>query len=229
MRVIMFPYFVKQSRNLTFFLKNTVKYALWIYCSSETFTNVIGYPALVSGKSMQPTLNPTSKWCGSSSWIERWFFCDWVWLNCWRARNLDITRGDLIVYISPKEPNEYLIKRVIAMEDDIVDTNGKYDLSRLKIPAGHVWVHGDNRKVSVDSNTYGPVSLGLVVGVASQIIWPPDRVSDLDEDSNYHHLHEDTRVTKKEDLIPSSSYRGYIDHEKSLLYKLKVLKNFIFN
>ena len=70
-----------------------------------------------------------------------------------RGDHSNISRGDIIVYISPKTPNEYLIKRVIATEGDIVDTNGKYTLPRLRIPDGHVWVHGDNRSVSVDSNT----------------------------------------------------------------------------
>lgn len=234
---MMFPYFVKYSRNsknrltmknVSIFLKNTFKYTLCFYCSLETLTNVVGYPAFINGKSMQPTLNPTTP-VSSDSWFKSWFLSDMVWVNCWRARNFDIRRGDLIVYISPKAPNETLIKRVIATEGDIVDTNGKYDLSRLRIPAGHVWVHGDNRRLSVDSNTYGPVSLGLVIGVASQVIWPLDRVSDLDKDSSYHYLHEDTYVTKKEDLLSSNSHHGYISQERSWMYKLKVLKNFIFD
>ena len=80
---------------------------------------------------------------------------DWVWVDCWRARQGKIKRGDVVVYISPKNPNEYLIKRVIALEGDIVETEScysSYPLSRLRIPGGHVWVHGDNRGISVDSN-----------------------------------------------------------------------------
>ena len=130
----------------------TLKYAIVGYCVEETFLNFIGYTASINGRSMQPTLNPKSTG-EPSSWVEKWIMSDWVWVNCWRAHKLDIGRGDIIVYISPKTPNEYLIKRVIATAGDIVDTNGKYELSRVRIPAGHVWVHGDNRNISVDSNT----------------------------------------------------------------------------
>lgn len=67
------------------------------------------------------------------------------------------------------------------------------------------------------------MSLGLVVGVASHIIWPLRRASRLDINADYAYLHEDTTVTKKEEL-QSSVY-----DEKSMFYGLKVLKNFIMN
>ena len=133
------------------FIGLTIKYFVAGYCVEETFSNFIGYPASINGRSMQPTLNPTAT-AEPGSWADKWIRSDWVWVNCLRARQLDIDRGDIIVYISPKTPKEYLIKRVIATAGDIVDTNGKYELSRVRIPAGHVWVHGDNRNISVDSN-----------------------------------------------------------------------------
>lgn len=203
----------------------TFKCAFFGYCLEEATLNLVGYPASINGRSMQPTFNPVTFGDNDSdSWVSKWIMSDWVWVNCWRARqHCNISRGDIIVYVSPKTPNEYLIKRVIAVEGDIVDTNGKYPLSRVRIPDGHVWVHGDNRNISVDSNVYGPVSLGLVVGVASHIIWPLRRASRLDINADYAYLHEDTTVTKKEEL-QSSVY-----DEKSMFYGLKVLKNFIMN
>lgn len=203
----------------------SLKYVLFGYCLNEAALNLIGYPASINGRSMLPTFNPTAVGDRESdSWIYKWIISDWVWVNCWRVRHhCNISRGDIIVYISPKTPGEYLIKRVIATEGDIVDTNGKYPLSRVRIPDGHVWVHGDNRNISVDSNTYGPVSLGLVVGVATHIIWPLSRVSRLDSNAVYEYLHEDTTVTRKEELQPS------VYEDKSILYRLRVLKNFIMN
>ena len=46
-------------------------------------------------------------------------------------------------------------------------------LHLLQIPRGHIWLEGDNKAVSVDSNSYGPVPYGLI---RSRLLF---RVSDL--------------------------------------------------
>ena len=77
---------------------------------------------------------------------------------------------------------------------------------------------------------YGPVSTGLVIGVASHVIWPPSHRSTLSRHSNYHYLHRDTTVTKHEELQDSSRGEGVTyNEEKSLMFRLKVLKNFIIH
>lgn len=48
-----------------------------------------------------------------------------------------------------------IIKRVSALEGDVVDFQGK----RYKIPEGHCWVLGDNPAKSGDSRHYGAVPL----------------------------------------------------------------------
>ena len=43
------------------------------------------------------------------------------------------------------------------------------------VPPGHVWVEGEHpegSRWSVDSNTYGPVPLGLLVGRVEAVVWP---------------------------------------------------------
>lgn len=47
--------------------------------------------------------------------------------------------------------------------------------SSVTLDKGSCWVEGDNARNSLDSNAYGPISLGLVVGTASHVIWPPER------------------------------------------------------
>uniref|UniRef100_A0A674APE3 Peptidase S26 domain-containing protein n=1 Tax=Salmo trutta TaxID=8032 RepID=A0A674APE3_SALTR len=45
----------------------------------------------------------------------------------------------------------------------------------LRVPDGHFWIQGDHQGHSLDSNSFGPVSLGLVHVRASHIFWPPNR------------------------------------------------------
>lgn len=47
------------------------------------------------------------------------------------------------------------------------------------IPAGEVWVMGDNRNNSRDSRWFGSIPESTIVGRASARIWPPDRLDGL--------------------------------------------------
>lgn len=43
----------------------------------------------------------------------------------------------------------------------------------IQVPLGHIWVEGDAEPgETLDSNTYGPVSVGLVVGRITHILKP---------------------------------------------------------
>lgn len=84
------------------------------------FCDTVGYVAKVEGISMQPALNPDLR------------YPDYVFLNRWVIRNQDIKRGDIVCITSPKAPNQTLIKRVVGLSGDIVDTHG-YKLSVLQV------------------------------------------------------------------------------------------------
>ncbi|NWT92820.1 IMP2L protease, partial [Urocynchramus pylzowi] len=75
---------------------------------------------------------------------------------------------------SPRNPEQKIIKRVIALEGDIIKTIG-YKKKYVKVPHGHIWVEGDHHGHSFDSNAFGPVSLGLLHARATHILWPPQR------------------------------------------------------
>ncbi|XP_007903324.1 mitochondrial inner membrane protease subunit 2 [Callorhinchus milii] len=128
-----------------------------------TILDRVAYIAKVEGASMQPSLNPSGR---KSS--------DVVLLNRWSVRNYEVHRGDIVSLVSPKNPEQKIIKRVIALEGDIIRTMG-YKNRYLKVPNGHFWIEGDHHGHSFDSNAFGPVSLGLVHARASHIIWPPSR------------------------------------------------------
>ncbi|GIY25259.1 mitochondrial inner membrane protease subunit 2 [Caerostris darwini] len=82
---------------------------------------------------------------------------------------------------SPRDPDEKLIKRVIAVEGDTVKASDM--LRYVSIPAGHCWVEGDHTAHSMDSNYFGPVSVGLIFAKASHIVWPPSRWRKLSSDT----------------------------------------------
>ncbi|XP_045144877.1 mitochondrial inner membrane protease subunit 2 [Echinops telfairi] len=146
-----------------------------------------------------PSLNPG----GSQS-------SDVVLLNHWKVRNFEVQRGDIVSLVnmkgfhllgmdlvleeviqevfpwrqspclrSPKNPEQKIIKRVIALEGDIVKTMG-HKTRYVKVPPGHIWVEGDHHGHSFDSNSFGPVSLGLLHAHATHILWPPERWQKLE-------------------------------------------------
>jgi signal peptidase I len=131
---------------------------------------------------------------------------DRVLVNRLAYKAHDIRRGDVIVFDKPATPllspdtPAHLIKRVIGLPGDtIVARNGivYIDGRRLRepylpsgtltenlttshtIPAGHVWVMGDNRMNSTDSRIFGTIDVKLVVGRAFARIWPPSRIGFL--------------------------------------------------
>jgi mitochondrial inner membrane protease subunit 2 len=66
------------------------------------------------------------------------------------------------------------VKRVIALPGDRVTTREPCPKSSQIVPFNHVWVEGDvdNPHMSLDSNTYGPVSISLVTGQVIAVLWP---------------------------------------------------------
>jgi signal peptidase I len=102
-------------------------------------------------------------------------------------------RRDIIVLRSPGT-GELLVKRVAAVAGDVVGLDagvlvvnghqvreGYVDYQRMvgvyygpvRVPAGDVFVLGDNRPDSVDSRTFGPVPVSRITGRVLLRIWPP--------------------------------------------------------
>ncbi|XP_029552904.1 mitochondrial inner membrane protease subunit 2 isoform X3 [Salmo trutta] len=77
-----------------------------------TVLDRFAYVARVEGASMQPSLNPEGNVTGS----------DVVLLNRWSVRNYQVRRGDIVSVLSPKNPQQKIIKRVIALEGDFIKT-----------------------------------------------------------------------------------------------------------
>lgn len=123
---------------------------------------------------------------------------DRVLVNKLSYRFGDIDRGDLVVFKRPDLDAESaavvrdLIKRVIALPGETIEARDgdiyiggqrleepylpqgtiSENLPSQVIPAGTVWVMGDNRTNSRDSRVLGPVDIDTVHGRAFVRIWP---------------------------------------------------------
>lgn len=139
-------------------------------------------PFWVSGSSMEPTLQ-------DRNWVA-------VTTIGFRAQ-----RGDVVVVSQPNDRHEPLIKRIIAVAGDLVEidpelhtvaVNGEVldepyisepieksgDLTYpIEVPAGHVFVMGDNRNDSLDSrsSTIGFIDTRYLTGKAVGRLFPIGR------------------------------------------------------
>ncbi|MFO7942372.1 MAG: signal peptidase I [Bacillota bacterium] len=101
--------------------------------------------------------------------------------------------GEIVVFREPGRQNRNLVKRVVAvegqtleiregrvildgvpLEEDYVSNPGKDSMPPQRIPAGYVFVMGDNRANSWDSRYFGAVSVRDIRGMAFLIFWPPE-------------------------------------------------------
>lgn len=132
-----------------------------------TFSQHVYQPYFITGMSMTPTFNP-----GTETLIN-----DIALVKKYGLKNKNnLSRGDIILFRSPIDPEKILTKRIIGLQGDSINCLAKYPKSRTTIPRNHLWVEGDNEFHSIDSNDFGPISQALVVGKVISIIWPLSRL-----------------------------------------------------
>ena len=116
----------------------------------------------------------------------------------------DPKRGDIVVFRYPKNPQEFFIKRIIALPGEKIDIkNGDIEIYNDEYPGGFVldetylasdiktyaqsdglvelrdnefFVLGDNRGASKDSRIFGPVNRSFIIGRVLFRGWPFDRI-----------------------------------------------------
>ncbi|KAI4138148.1 MAG: hypothetical protein L6R39_006940, partial [Caloplaca ligustica] len=71
------------------------------------------------------------------------------------------------------------VKRVIAIEGDLVITRPPYPLPEQEISLGHVWVEGEHpehTRWSYDSNSYGAVRDDVATALPTLLILQESRI-----------------------------------------------------
>lgn len=128
----------------------------------------------IPSRSMEPTLQVGDHIAVTPYWLEA------------RPR-----RGDVMVFRSPTQPSEFLVKRVIAVPGELIDsrlgrvTIGGHALAEPYlglasatgsiapqiVPHDCYFVMGDNRPSSLDSRSWGVLPRRLIVGRARMVLW----------------------------------------------------------
>jgi signal peptidase I len=137
--------------------------------------NLVTARIRVEGSSMEPTLHDA----------------ELVVVNRLAYRWGEPQRGDIVVFRFPLEPDRRFIKRIIGLPGEyVVIRDGQVMVDGVplsepyiaaaprysgewEIQPGQVFVLGDNRNNSSDSQTWGPLPLAQVIGKAVLVYWPP--------------------------------------------------------
>ncbi|HEX6773664.1 MAG TPA: signal peptidase I [Acidobacteriaceae bacterium] len=136
-------------------------------------------PVRVEGTSMLPRLHDQDR----------------IFINKFVYHFENISRGDVVVFYYPRDPQKSYIKRVIALpgdrleiDDGRVYVNGVHiaepyvpqrfhdsrSVSPVVLPPHCYYVMGDHRSISSDSRDFGPVDRSFIYGKAAFVYWPTE-------------------------------------------------------
>lgn len=154
----------------------------------------IGEASVVPTASMERTIL-----VGDHLFMNKLLYGPEIPLTHWRLPRLKtIHRGDIVVFLYPRDPEETYLKRVAAVGGDRVEINdgvlvvngrpvrepyavhkaplhsAQEQMAPLLVPQGQLFVMGDNRDNSSDSRDWGFVPVTNVIGEPLFVYWSYD-------------------------------------------------------
>ena len=129
---------------------------------------------------------------------------DHIIVNKFTYKNLELKRGDIVIFPFPEDPSKDFIKRIVGKGGDTVEIKNKQvfingdpyqehykvttdpyvfpkdiqqrdNFGPVKIPEDSLFVMGDNRDQSYDSRFWGFVKKSSIKGKAINIYWSWDK------------------------------------------------------
>ena len=153
-------------------MKRRAKSLLWLLVIGVgvfLVAKLVAVPRIVYGDSMSPTL-------------KSWELC--VMQRVW---HYEPRRGDIVEFRTADDPPLYFVKRVIALPGETVSIdhgvfkingaplsepyttiNPDWQMGPMPLPAGRIFVVGDNRDFDLEDYVKGPVATRLV---QSRMAW----------------------------------------------------------
>lgn len=136
-------------------------------------------PYIIPSASMEPGIAP-----GDRILVNQFMYRYWA-----------PSRGDIVVFAYPRDPNRTFVKRVIALEGETVElrdnqvfVNGQLvkepylkpgdypPFGPEAIPKDNIFVLGDNRRQSGDSREWGLLPRNYLIGKAWMVYYPLQRI-----------------------------------------------------
>lgn len=123
---------------------------------------------------------------------------EYILVNKLSYRFGEPTRGDIIVFSFPLDPEQDLIKRVIGLPGETISIqNGQVTVNGVILDEPYIaasplyngtwvvtdeqlFVLGDNRNESKDSHEWGLLPMENIIGKAVVIYWPPPKWEMID-------------------------------------------------
>lgn len=167
-------------------LKTRFAWPIWVLAAVLLCAGLLRFfvlqPYIIPSSSMEPAMIP-----GDRILVNRLAYRFWA-----------PARGDIVVFAYPRDPSRTFIKRVIALEGEIVELkdNQVYVNDELvqepylkpgdyppfdaeTVPMENVFVLGDNRRESGDSREWGVLPKNYLIGKAWLIYNPIQRIKFL--------------------------------------------------
>ncbi len=180
----------KKSKRIGQFFKYVVLNVLAAALVSILLINYVASAYMIKGHSMHSVLKDQER----------------VIVSKLAVRNGNISRFDIVVLKKPGDPDKFIIKRVIGLPGEIIEIkegdvylnyklleqpffNGKRrrfmvdrseHMKPLLIGKNHYFVMGDNRIVSRDSRSFGPIQQDSIYGKTIFRYWPLKRFGKIE-------------------------------------------------
>ncbi|MEY4440488.1 MAG: hypothetical protein RLY49_114 [Candidatus Parcubacteria bacterium] len=172
------------------FFKTTREYIVLIATSLLAVFFVrtfVAQPFVVNGSSMEPTFH-----------TNEYLIVDQLSYELGEPQ-----RGDVVIFRYPLSPSRFFIKRVIGLPGETVRITGtkvevkkvgekdfitldepfvefkKESKLEMILKNDEYFVMGDNRSVSLDSRSWGPLNKSFIVGKAFVRLFPPSKIDFL--------------------------------------------------